>query len=148
MPYPPYYQQGVNYQGSEVFADPVLFGRVITTGKGIQAGGFTPTVAAGSTQGTAATITSQVGTDQAGSFVLTTGTQTPLGGTIATVTFGEPLPAAPASVNVTFGNTTAGATTTIAAGAIALGTTGFSIQGAATAASSTYLVSYQVFRQT
>lgn len=141
------YQQGQVVVGSRVEAAPVVYGNTVTTDAGIVAGGGKPTVAALTPAGTAATITSQVGTDQAGSFVLTAGTF-PTIGSIVSVTFATPLPAAPASVIVNAANTTSGTASAVVMAAGIQSTTGFTIyDSAALVLASTYLISYQVFRQ-
>ena len=143
----PTYQKGQVYVGSHVETAPVVFGAAVTTDAGIVAGGGLPTLGTFATLGTGSSIGSQVGTDQAGSFVLTLGTQVPTGGTQLSVTFATPLPSAPAAVVVNVADTTASATTNPAWGATAYSTTGFVIYGGVTTASHTYLVSYQVIRQ-
>ena len=147
MPIPSTYTKGQVVVGAQVVADPVVYGNVVCTTQGIQAGGGVPTVTALTPAGLAAAVSSQVGTDQAGSFVLTAGTAANAGGTQLSVTFATPLPVAPASVNVNVADTTSAATTTLAWGATGYSTTGFTIFGGATTASHTYLVSYQVYRQ-
>jgi hypothetical protein len=84
-----------------------------------------------------------VGHDMGGSFVLTSDA-TSASGTIATVTFGDPLPAAPVSVLVQVDNTTDGAhVATIFVASISA--TGFTIKDSTTlTASKAFLVSYQV----
>ena len=130
---PSTYQRGQNVAGAEAVGSPVVFGGLITPTQGIQAGGGQPTLTALTAAGLAATVTAQVGTDQAGSFLLTAGTASTAGGSQVSVTFATPLPSAPASVNVTYANTSG--TTQLAAGALSLTTTGFVIASAAPTAS-------------
>jgi hypothetical protein len=143
---PTTYQKGQNIPGTEVVSSPLLVGGLLTPTSGIQAGGGQPTLTALTAAGLAATITLQVGTDQAGSFLLTAGTASTAGGSQVSVTFATPLPSAPASVNVTFANTSG--VTNLAAGALSLSTTGFVVASAVPTATNAYLVCYQVIRQT
>jgi hypothetical protein len=143
---PTTYQRGQVIPGTEVVSSPLLVGGLLTPTSGIQAGGGQPTLTALTAAGLAAAVSAQVGTDQAGSFLLTAGTASTAGGSQVSVTFATPLPSAPAAVNVTYGNTSG--TTQLAAGALSLTTTGFVIASAAPTASSAYLVCYQVIRQT
>lgn len=138
---------GVNYAGAKFFPEPVVHGGNLTTQAGIIAAGGTPSVSPLIPAGTGAAISAQVGTDQAGSFVLTAGTF-PTIGTLCSVVFATALPAAPASVNVTAANTTSGTAAAITVAATALSASGFSVvPSAALTLNSTYLMSYQVFRQ-
>ena len=141
------YQQGQVYVGRNLEGAPVVFAQPATYDSGIVAGGGSPTITALTPAGLAASVGSQVGTDMGGSFVLTSGTASPTGGTQVSVTFATPLPAAPASVLINVADTTSTATTTLAWGATGYSTSGFTIFGAATTANHTYLVSYQVIRQ-
>jgi hypothetical protein len=125
----------------------VVFGGLVTPTKGIQAGGGQPTLGTLSAVGLTGSVGSQVGTDMAGSFVLTAGTASTAGGTQIAVTFATPLPTAPAAVLVTIGDQGASSTTNPSWGAIGLSTTGFYFYGGTTTASHTYLVSYMVVRQ-
>jgi len=137
---------GQDYVGSKVNAAPQVFTQQVTTQQGIRAGGYQPKVAALAAAGSLAAISAQVGYDQAGSFVLTAGT-TPTGGSIATVTFGQPLSAAPSSVNVTCGDQTNAATTSLVVGAVSVTKSGFTVySGTAATLNHAYLISYQVFR--
>ncbi len=111
------------------------------------AAGLTPTIALTTNAGSSATVTSQGGYDMAGSFVYTAGTTATVAGTLATVTFGQKLSAAPVSVVASAANTTAGATTNLDIGALAVTSSGFSLYAAGSAlTSATYLVYYQVVK--
>lgn len=123
-----------------------MTGKLTLTG-GLASGGNVPTVTALALNGgTGSAISSQLGYDMAGSFVLTGGTSM-AAGTIATVTFGSPLAAAPSAVLVSSANTKAAAAAGISAGAVAVTANGFSVF-AATAGTigGTYLISYMVVR--
>jgi hypothetical protein len=138
---------GQVFIGKEVLGAPVVTARKLTTAGGIAAGGNVPAITLTSNAGSSATVTSQVGYDQAGSFVLTAGTTATVGGTIATVVFGDALSAAPVAVLMSAANTTAAATTNLDIGALAITSKGFSIYAAGSAlTSATYLVSYNVWR--
>ena len=139
---------GQNAQGFEAVGSPVVFGQTITPSQGIVAGGNAPTVGTLASVGFTGAISSQVGTDMAGSFVLTAGTGAAIAaGTLIAITFARPLPTSPAAVLVTTGDTTASANASPAWGAVSASTTGFYLLGAAPTASHTYLISYQVIRQ-
>jgi hypothetical protein len=144
---PTQYQQGQVWVGSNVEGAPTVYAKPVTPAAGIIAGGGSPTVAALTPAGLAASIGSQVGTDMGGSFVLTSGTASPTGGTQVSVTFATPLPSSPASVVINVADTTSTATTTLSWAATGYSTAGFTVFGAATTANHTYLVSYQVLRQ-
>ena len=138
------FQQGQNFQGKRVQASPEIFGNKITTTAGIAAGGYPPTVAILAGAGTVGSITSQVGYDQAGSFILTAGTASINGGSLASVTFGQPLSVAPVSVTVNAGYTAG--TFSLGVGAVSLSKTGFVVQGGAPTSGAAYLISYQVIK--
>ena len=138
------FQQGHNFQGKRVQASPEIFGNKITTTAGIAAGGYPPTVAILAGAGTVGSITSQVGYDQAGSFILTAGTASINGGSLASVTFGQPLAVAPVSVTVNAGYTAG--TFSLGVGAVSVSKTGFVVQGGAPASGAAYLISYQVIK--
>lgn len=108
--------------------------------QGINGTGTAPTVAATAGAGTGASVGSRVGWDVGGSFALTAGT-TPAAGSIATVTFGTALAAAPVSVVV---SAIDNAGTVINVGAGTFSATGFTIYGPALTATHVYLISYQV----
>lgn len=111
--------------------------------QGINGSGTAPTVAAGTGAGTGATITSQLGHDLGGSFVITAA-GTPAAGVDATVTFGTALTAAPASILFSIQNTTANTPITTCY-LTSIASTGFAISNtAALVATDTYLVNYQV----
>ena len=138
---------GQNYEGSKVQGVKEIFAKKAVFCGGIGAAGNVPTVALTSNAGTLATITSQLGYDMAGSFVLTAGTASTAAGTVATVVFGDPAAATPVSVVMSAANTTAGATTNLTVGALAVSKTGFSVYAAgAPVVNDTYLVSYMVMR--
>jgi hypothetical protein len=136
--------QGQSLVGSEVNQNKVVFGKKITTTDGIAVGGNVPTVAILAGAGTVGSITSQNGYDQAGNFVLNAGTASIAGGSLASVTFGEPLSATPVAVNVNAGYTSG--TFGLTVGAVSVSKTGFVIQGAAPVSGAAYLISYQVLR--
>ena len=116
----------------------------LTTTDGLAAGGNVPTVAILAGAGTVGSITGQAGYDQAGSFILTAGTATINGGSLASVTFGQPLSAAPVSVVVNAGYTAG--TFSLGVGAVSVSKTGFVVQGGAPTSGAAYLISYQVIR--
>ena len=138
------FQQGQNFQGKRVQASPEIFGNKITTTAGIAAGGYPPTVAILAGAGTVGSITSQVGYDQAGSFILTAGTASINGGSLASVTFGQPLSIAPSAVIVDAGYTAG--TFGLAVGAVSVTKSGFVVQGPAPVSAAAYLISYMVIR--
>jgi hypothetical protein len=137
-------QQGQNFQGKDVHPSPTVFGSKITTTAGIAAGGYPPTVAILPGAGTVGSITSQGGYDQAGSFILTAGTASINGGSLASVTFGQPLAVAPVSVLVNAGYTAG--TFSLGVGAVSVSKTGFVVQGGAPQSGAAYLISYQVIK--
>lgn len=140
-------QTGQLYEGSQVFNQKTIFGKKVVCTNGIGAAGAVPNIVLTSNAGSAATVTSQLGYDMAGSFVLNAGTATTVAGTLATVTFGQVDAATPVAVLVTAANTTAGATTNLDVGALAVSKTGFSIYGAGQpGTSATYLINYMVLR--
>lgn len=110
------------------------------TVQSLNGAGTAPVVAAGAGAGTGPSIGSQKGHDLGGSFVLTTGT-TPAAGTLATITFGTPLAAAPASVIVTCWDNTGAAAVAVGYSATASAIT---VLGPATTAAHALLVSYLV----
>lgn len=137
-------QAGQNFQGKYVEGAQAVFAHKITTTEGIAAGGYPPTVAILAGAGTVGSITSQVGYDQAGSFILTAGTASINGGSLVSVTFGQPLTVAPLAVNVNAGYTAG--TFSLAVGAVSVSKTGFVIQGGAPTSGAAYLISYQVIK--
>ena len=145
-PLPTTFAPGQNSQGAKAFPEGVVFGGAISTTQGIVAGGYKPSLTVQTAAGAGASVGSQVGTDQAGSFVLTAGSASTAGGSQVVLTFATPLPSTPVSVNVTAGNTTSSATTNVSAGAISVSKSGFTVYSSAPAANATYLISYQVFR--
>jgi hypothetical protein len=137
---------GQAYIGQHLENAPWVFASSMTTLAGIAAGGSTPKITAlAPGAGTGASITSQVGYDQAGSFILTAGTG-PTGGSAISVAFGTPLGAAPSSVQVTAGNSSAGGVASITVGAISATKSGFTIFASAGTLSAAYVISYQVIR--
>lgn len=135
---------GQAFLGSDVTANPVIHAKKVTTTRGLAAGGNVPTVAILSGSGTVGSITQQNGYDQAGNFILTAGTASIFGGSLASVTFGTPLAASPVSVNVNAGIVTG--TVSLGVGAVSYTKSGFVIQGAAPASGTAYLISYQVIQ--
>lgn len=131
-------------EGSKAEFSPMAFAAPVTTYQGITAAGNVPVVAILAGAGTVGSVTAQNGYDQAGNFVLTAGTATITGGSLASVTFGQPLTAPPSSVIVTAGYTSG--TVSLAVGAVSVTKTGFVIQGGAPASAAAYLISYQVIR--
>jgi hypothetical protein len=130
--------------GSKVEWAPESFAQTITTYAGIAAAGNVPTVAILAGAGTVGSITSQNGYDQAGNFILTAGTASINGGSLCSVTFGQPLTATPSAVIVNAGYTAG--TLGLAVGAVSVSKSGFVIQGPAPASGAAYLMSYQVIR--
>jgi len=139
------YAAGQNYQGKKVFSEGVIVGGKLTTTNGLAAGGNVPTIALLPGAGTVGSITQQNGYDQAGNFILTAGTASIVGGSLCSVTFGQPLTQTPVSVVVTAGYTT-GTVSAGGVGAVSVSKTGFVIQGSAPGSAAAYLVSYQVIR--
>lgn len=137
---------GQSFVGSQVFGAKGIFAKKVITTDGLAAGGAVPTVAALTAAGTGGAISAQAGYDQAGSFVLTAGTS-PAAGSVASVTFGEALSAAPVSVVVTSGNQSAGGAAGISAGVVSVSKTGFTVfANTAGTLSGAYLINYQVIR--
>ena len=135
---------GQNFQGSKVWGDPQVFSRPVVAAGGVAAGGNVPTLAILPGAGTVGSITQQNGYDMAGNFILTAGTASIAGGSLCSVTFGQPLDTAPVAVQVTAGYTTG--TVSLGVGAVSLAKTGFVVQGAAPASGAAYLMSYFVVR--
>jgi hypothetical protein len=135
---------GQNFEGAKVETAQQIFGKKVITTGGLAAGGNVPTIAILSGAGTVGTITQQNGYDQAGNFILTAGSASIFGGSLASVTFGSPLSATPVAVNVSAGYTSG--TTSLAVGAVSVSKTGFVIQGGAPASAAAYLMSYQVIK--
>lgn len=130
--------------GQKVEPAPESFAQTITTYGGIAAAGNVPTVAILAGAGTVGSITAQNGYDQAGNFVLTAGTATINGGSLCSVTFGQPLTATPSAVIVNAGYTAG--TFSLGVGAVSVSKTGFVVQGGAPTSGAAYLISYQVIR--
>ena len=80
----------------------------------------------------------------AGNFILTAGTASIFGGSLCSVTFGQPLTAAPVAVQVNAGFTSG--TLSFGVGAVSLSKTGFVIQGAVASSGAAYLISYTVIK--
>ena len=135
---------GQNYQGKQVETAPVVYSKKVTACGGIAVGGNVPTVAILAGAGTVGSITSQNGYDDAGNFILNAGSASILGGSLCSVTFGQPFSVAPSSVIVTAGYTTG--TVSLGVGAVSVSKTGFVVQGAAPGSAAAYLISYQVIR--
>lgn len=133
--------------GSKVNAAPNVFTNEAVFQHIPHAGGTSPKAALfGLNSGTGASVSAVTGYDGAGNFTITAGTGS-LAGTMASVTFGRALSAAPSSVNVTVADSTAGASTNVVAGGLAFSKTGFSVySGTALTLAHTYLVSYQVWQ--
>lgn len=144
MPASNAYQPGQVYLGSKLNAEPQVFAASVTTLAGVKAGGNVPSVAILRGSGTVGSITGQTGFDQAGSFVLNAGTATIVGGSLASVTFGTPLAAAPSAVIVNAG-ITAG-TVSFAVAPVSVTNKGFVVQGGAPTSGTAYLISYQVIQ--
>jgi len=123
---------------------PTAFGGQITTYNGIAAAGNVPTVALLPGAGTVGSVTAQIGYDQAGSFVLNAGTASIAGGSLCSVTFGQPLAAAPSAVVVDAGYTAG--TVAFGCGAVSVTGKGVVVQGGAPASGASYLISYMVIR--
>jgi len=130
--------------GSKVEWAPESFAQTVTTYGGIAAAGNVPTVAILAGAGTVGSITAQNGYDQAGNFVLNAGTATIVGGSLCSVTFGQPLTATPSAVVVGAGYTAG--TVSFAVGAVSVSKTGFVVQGGAPTSGAAYLISYQVIK--
>jgi hypothetical protein len=111
--------------------------------RGLFGGGTAPTLAAGAGAGSGASVGTQLGSDMAGSFVLTTA-GTPAAGALATVTFAVALNAAPAAVLVTCWDQTASPQAAVAVGPTSITKTGFTVSGPTTTAAHNLLVNYLV----
>jgi hypothetical protein len=135
---------GQAYLGAKVSSDPQIFAAKITAAGGLAAGGNVPTVAILGGAGTVGSITQQNGYDMAGNFILTAGTASINGGSLCSVTFGQPLAAAPVAVQVNAGYTAG--TFSLGVGAVSVSKTGFVVQGAAPVSGAAYLISYTVIR--
>ena len=138
------FQQGQLYEGAKVFSAKVIYGKKVVCTNGIGAAGAVPSVSLTSNAGSAATVTSQAGYDMAGSFVLNAGTASINGGSLASVTFGQPLSIAPSAVIVDAGYTAG--TFGLAVGAVSVTKSGFVVQGPAPVSAAAYLISYMVIR--
>lgn len=108
--------------------------------QGLGGTGPAPAVAAGAGAGTGAAISAQKGHDLGGSFICTTA-GTPAAGTLATVTFGTALAAAPAAVLVTCWDNTGAAAVAVGYSATA---TAITVLGPATTAAHALLITYLV----
>ena len=135
---------GQNYQGKQVETAPVVYSKKVTACGGIAVGGNVPTIAILSGAGTVGSITQQNGYDTAGNFILNAGTASIYGGSLASVTFGQPLAVAPVSVVVNAGYTAG--TFSLGVGAVSVSKTGFVVQGGAPQSGAAYLISYQVIK--
>lgn len=133
--------------GSKVNSAPTVFTQPVYQQQVPHSAGTAPKVALfGLNSGTGASVSAVTGYDMAGSFTITAGTGS-LAGTMASVTFGRSLAAAPVAVNVTVADSTAAASTNVVAGGLAFKTTGFAVySGTALTLNHTYLVSYQVWQ--
>lgn len=127
--------------GSDNRQQPQVLGRT-TACRGLVIGGNVPTVAILSGAGTVGAISAVTGYDQAASFTLTAGTASLFGGSLASVTFGQPLNAAPAAVIVQAG-ITAG-TISFAVAPVSVSKTGFVVQGGAPVSGQAYVINYMV----
>ena len=132
--------------GYKVNPAPTVFSQPVYQQQVPHSGGTAPKAALfGLNSGTGASIGAVTGYDMAGNFTITAGTGA-LVGTVASVTFGRPLAAAPVAVNVTAGDTS-GTTANLSVGAIALSKTGFSVQAnTALTLNHAYLLSFQVWQ--
>lgn len=132
--------------GSDVSASnrPMIFAGKTTVTGGLRVGGNIPTVAilAGMGTGVTLAVTNVTGYDQAASFNLVAGGGALNGGSLASVTFGQPLAAAPAAVVVTAAQPAG--TFSFAVGAISITKTGFVIGGTGPQLGGTYTVNYWV----
>ena len=130
--------------GAKVESAPLITTGKMTAAAGFAIGGNIPTVTIGAGAGTVGAISAVTGYDQAGSFTLTAGTANIQAGTLATVTFGQPLTVAPlaALVNMYAPAGTLG----IAVGAFGLSKTGFSIGGQVPVSGAAYTVTWFVVR--
>ncbi len=137
---------GQAWLGDKVTAVPEINSQRLTAAGGFAIGGNIPTVAlaSGSGTGAAAAIRNVSGYDQAASFTLVAGVGAIQGGTLATVTFGQPFDVAPISATVNMYAPTG--TVGLPVGAFALSATGFSIGGQAPVSGGTYSVNYFVVR--
>lgn len=130
--------------GSKAEFSPQVNAARLTAAGGFAVGGYTPTVAIGAGAGTVGSISGVTGYDQAASFTLVAGTANIQAGTLATVTFGQPLTTAPIAAIVNMYNPSG--TLGIAVGAFGLSKTGFSIGGAVPVSGGTYSVNWFVVR--
>lgn len=139
---------GQLYQGAHVYPAPgsVIFAKRVVAAGGLTAGGNIPTVAALAGSGTGASVSQVNGYDMAGNFTLTTaGTGSVAGGSLASVTFGQPLDVAPVAVYVSAGPPSGA--TGLPVAAVTLSKTGFTIQGTGPGtASSPYLFNWLVVK--
>jgi hypothetical protein len=139
------YIPGQALLGSKVEPAPMAFGSTVTfLGGPLSAAGNVPTVALAAGIGTVGSVAAQVGYDMAGAFNMVAGTASSTGGTLAVVTFGQPLAATPSAVVVTAAANTG--TVAFPVGAQAVSKTGFSIWGGNPSSGGTYSVNYVVFR--
>lgn len=130
--------------GSRVEPDPLVTTRKHTATGGLAVGGNVPTIAILSGAGTVGAISAATGYDQAGQFTLTAGTASIFGGSLASVTFGQPLAASPAAVIVDAAITSG--TVSFSIGAVSVSKTGFVIQGGAPTSGQAYVINYMVLQ--
>ncbi len=137
---------GQVYQGAHVFPSPgnTIFAKPAVLAGGLAAGGNIPTVSILSGAGTVGSITQVNGYDMAGNFILTSGSASIFGGSLAAVTFGQPLDVAPVSVVVDAGITSG--TVSFSVGPVSISKTGFVVQGPAPVSATAYLISYFVVK--
>lgn len=139
IPYVPAAGQAI--LGSDNRQQPQVLGRV-TACKGLVVGGNVPTVAILAGAGTVGSISNVTGWDQAASFTLTAGTASLNGGSLASVTFGQPLQASPAAVIVQAGLTSG--TISFGVAPVSVSKTGFVVQGGAPVSGQAYVINYMV----
>jgi hypothetical protein len=139
VPYP-----GQMWLGSKVDGDQQVFSKPNIHAGGIMAAGATPTITITPGSGTVANLITQSGYDMAASFQFAAGTASIFGGTLATVTFGQPLDVAPVAVIVN-GAYNSG-TIALGVGAINLAKTGFGISGVAPTSGGTVTVNWFVVK--
>ena len=135
---------GQAFIGSDLKTDQQIFTQRAIFAGGIAAGGNVPTLALLSGAGTVGTLTQQNGYDMAGNFILTAGTASINGGSLCSVTFGQPLTSTPVAVQVNAGYTAG--TFSLGVGAVSVSKTGFVVQGGAPTSGAAYLISYTVIK--
>lgn len=135
---------GQEFPATRVQAAPFITSSKYIAAGGLAMGGNIPTIAILSGAGTVGSITNVSGYDQACTFNLLAGTASIFGGSLVSVTFGQPLAASPIAVVVDAAYPSG--TVSFGCGAVSISKTGFVIAGGAPNSGQTVTVSYFVVR--